>query len=107
MLDLMIDDDVNSSSTRNASPNGDVNFNDALIYPNPASDYLVVSTNISYQANDNIEILDYKGRRVMLVSENIRNSNFIDIHILPSGLYICHLKLSDGTSRFLKFSVLK
>lgn len=71
------------------------------IYPNPATDYILISTESSIISK--VEIVDMHGR-VLLTS--ITGSNYIDTDKLKQGIYFCKVWLNNETlphvARFIK-----
>lgn len=73
------------------------------LYPNPATDYLSISTNHRIVACT--EITDMHGR---VMQSDASGSNFLNIQQLNNGLYCCRIWLAGETKPYvLKFSVLK
>ena len=63
------------------------------IYPNPASDFVIVSSN---EQIDSVEIFDLSGKRVILENNVIGNSIELDITGLNSSLFV--VKVVSGNS---------
>lgn len=80
------------------------NSTDILIYPNPATDYLVVTAENSQIKNARIDIFDISGRNVITgIAESNGINSFktrIDISNLENGTYI--LRLAGNCSSFYK-----
>ena len=83
-----------------ATINGNSNIE---IFPNPASDKLILMWNNNANENANVSIYDITGQ--LLYSDKINSSSMdIDIHNLPNGLYILTLKDSKAVmeKKFIK-----
>jgi hypothetical protein len=71
------------------------------IYPNPAKDILFVDGIIDKNL---LEIYNLNG--VLIQQQTLSTSNYIDIHELPTGIYV--IKISNllthqiGTAKFIK-----
>lgn len=63
------------------------------IYPNPASDFIEVSTNGAEVKSGNVEIIDMAGRTIMQTS--YVNGHQIEIKTLEKGLYLVRLTSAD------------
>lgn len=73
------------------------------LYPNPATDYLSISTD--HRIVKCTEIADMHGR---VIQTDMSGSNFLNIQQLNNGLYCCRIWLDGETKPYvLKFSVLK
>lgn len=73
------------------------------LYPNPATDYLSISTD--HRIVSRTEITDMHGR---VIQTDMSGSNFLNIQQLNNGLYCCRIWLDGETKPYvLKFSVLK
>jgi hypothetical protein len=91
----------NIASTENVGI-GNYNSSDIKVYPNPASDFLIIETN-DVNKIINIEIYDLQGKSVQNWDRNELN---IDVTALKSGVYI--LKITTETQPiFRKFVVKK
>lgn len=67
-----------------------------IIYPNPASSKVIVSTN---ELADRIEISDVLGRIVLSQGQNITSSETeIDVSALQNGMYFLSVKKNDLTA---------
>ncbi len=78
-------------------------FNNSYsIYPNPASDYLILEFN-SYAFCDNISVYNTSGVK-LLESDFIQKSNRINVSCLPKGVYLLQLRSRDAVfaTRFIK-----
>ncbi len=72
-----------------------------LITPNPAHTYFTISGN--YALKSTLTIMDVSGKKVM-IKNNIKNNERINIESLPNGIYI--VKIGDGnTSIVIKMVV--
>ena len=69
-----------------------------LVYPNPASDYLIIST----EGNYTVKMLNLSGQIVSekQVAETVR----IDVKDLPNGIYFIQIATEDGqvVTKFVK-----
>ncbi|WP_313091619.1 T9SS type A sorting domain-containing protein [Chryseobacterium flavum] len=71
--------------------------NKALVYPNPARDYLKISV---LHKIDLVEMYDASGKK----TETVINGNNIDVRGLNKGLYMIHIKSGNKnfTEKFIK-----
>ncbi len=69
------------------------------LFPNPATDYIVLSSDYFSQYTLQIAIYDLKGK-LWLTS----NQPYIDISMLPSGMYVAHCRQANSYA-VLKFVV--
>lgn len=60
----------------------DINNTNVTIYPNPASDYIIVNSDYN---NFNVEISDITGRTI--ISQNVDNNSTINVSSLNAGVY--------------------
>ena len=66
-----------------------IKINDFVkVYPNPATDYLFIKSNLNYQST----LYNVAGQRVM--QSNAKTLNVVD---LPSGVYLLQLKSENNT----------
>ncbi len=79
---------------------GENNAGSVSIYPNPATGYFNLSSNL----NGTLTIMDISGR-VVLSTEIVSGNNTIDISTLTSGIYISNVVLSDGSKTTAKVMV--
>ncbi|NPA35967.1 MAG: T9SS type A sorting domain-containing protein [Chlorobi bacterium] len=80
-----------------------VQLNKIKVYPNPASDYLTISTNGEIN-NAQIEIYSINGK--LIKKDKFSSSdNYIDISSLPEGIYLLRIKC-DNKYFVTKFSKL-
>ena len=79
-----------TASLVNATLNVDpIEINDFVkVYPNPATDYLFIKSNLNYQST----LYNVAGQRVM--QSNDKTLNFVD---LPSGVYLLQLKTEHNS----------
>ena len=66
------------------------------VYPNPASNYLVIKAETT--SNAQYEIIDINGKQ--LLSDKVESLNPINISILQSGFYFLTVKTSEGKATF-------
>ncbi|MDD3860444.1 MAG: C10 family peptidase [Bacteroidales bacterium] len=70
-----------------------------IIYPNPAHDVIVVTTNFDLSENANLKLYDLRGR--LLIEQKIDSNNFqLDLGSLESGIY--YISLSSGEKSSVK-----
>lgn len=62
------------------------------VYPNPASDYIMIETNDLKEAK--IELMDVNGR--LLKSQKLDNNTRIDTKMLSNGIYLYKIKHTEG-----------
>lgn len=76
----------------------DLRTKDISIYPNPTSTQLIIDTE---QNINEVNILEITGRNVMIIKENTKTINVVD---LPSGIYFLKVFSEDGaiTKKFVK-----
>ncbi len=79
-----------TASSENATLSVDpVKINDFVkVYPNPATDYLFIKSNLNYQST----LYNVAGQRVM--QSNAKTLNVVD---LPSGVYLLQLKSENNS----------
>ncbi|MCB0431206.1 MAG: T9SS type A sorting domain-containing protein [Flavobacteriales bacterium] len=86
-------------------PNEATTLNGLLVFPNPASTQLNISSDWPNQTNASYEITDVAGRRILA---NTYNHQPIDIAELPDGIFFIRLKRDDTgevkQSRFIKIN---
>jgi len=75
--------------------------NNINVYPNPANDFISISTNYK---NTKIQIFDNTGKLIKVL--NSYNNEKINISNLTNGIYICKLTTDDVVS-FTKFVITK
>ncbi len=80
---------------------GENEQNNIFLFPNPASDYLNISSSTSTITS--IEIVDLTGRKIKTINLNT-NSGMIDINELTNGAYLLNMITENGTTtkRFIK-----
>lgn len=74
--------------------------NDIVIYPNPATDYIVVE-NLSPQYN-NLEIRDVLGRIILQQTTKGQSTQINLNHLNGNGIYLVHLLDENGQSVSVK-----
>ena len=78
------------------SPNGleqVIPQKEIILSPNPAKAFLTIYWPTSHSDIRGIQLLDLAGKR-----QPIRMSdNLMDLSLVPSGLFILHIELNDGT----------
>jgi hypothetical protein len=68
-----------------------LNSLEATVFPNPATDKVVVSFNLSANAKVNIRIIDFTGREMLSLSENAvngLNKIKVDVSGFTKGMYV-------------------
>ncbi|WP_223559367.1 T9SS type A sorting domain-containing protein [Chryseobacterium lathyri] len=77
--------------------NSTVNKNKVIMYPNPASDFIKISTSSKIK---NIEIYDAAGKKVQSMVENDK----IDVRSFPAGTYLINIRTENGnfSEKFIK-----
>ncbi|MEI7802958.1 MAG: T9SS type A sorting domain-containing protein, partial [Bacteroidota bacterium] len=80
-------------------------LNDIKIFPNPASDNLMVAATDEMMPMS-IEVYDILGKRISVsVEKKSANLSSVNVHDLKNGFYFIQLKMKDGsvtTRRFTK-----
>lgn len=80
------------------------------VYPNPACDFVVISIDLEKDALVTVEIYDITGRLID-TRNNVAFSGLtnyrMDISEIPSGMYICNIKINGKSIGKSKLSVLK
>jgi len=73
------------------------------IYPNPASDQIIIELVFDKKINTKIELFDLVGKQIKLVSSFVGNEskNTVDISDLPSGAYFIKVT-TEGNGNFNK-----
>jgi hypothetical protein len=71
--------------------------NNLVIYPNPASEFIMISKNVT---GNRVEVIDIAGR--ILISQIADETNMIDIANLPAGSYIITIDEKGFYGRFAK-----
>ena len=80
---------VTASSVNSTLSVDPIDINDFVkVYPNPATDYLFIKSNLNYQST----LYNVAGQRVM--QSNAKTLNVVD---LPSGVYLLQLKSEINT----------
>jgi hypothetical protein len=84
-----------TASSMNATLSVDpIKINDFVkVYPNPATDYLFIKSNLNYQST----LYNVAGQRVM--QSNAKTLNVVD---LPSGVYLLQLKSENNSTSTFK-----
>ncbi|MBA3647150.1 MAG: T9SS type A sorting domain-containing protein [Chitinophagales bacterium] len=74
------------------------------VYPVPSSNVIGVTCHVSGKNSNNLEIVNMKGERIKIISENIVpnkvNNVSINIEKLPAGIYF--IKLADSKTVLMK-----
>jgi hypothetical protein len=83
----------------------EVIFN-AILYPNPASNYLTIEMINSQKLNNPPAIYDLNGRRMNSTATNMNNQYLFDVSMLHDGLYYIKLE-SEQQIKLLKVLVTK
>jgi hypothetical protein len=87
-----------NSIEENATPNA------IKIYPNPAQDFVIITSNQLIKSNTVVSVYDITGK---LISEDVSesNNNFkLNVSTLNAGVYFIQVKNDDGifTQKFIK-----
>jgi len=75
-----------------------LNSLDATVFPNPATDKVVVSFNLLANAKVNIRIIDLTGREVLNLSDNAVNGTNkiqVDVARFTKGMYVMHTTVNN------------
>lgn len=78
-----------------------------ILYPNPATDYLHILSDVSFNTDANVEIMNISGkivdRKSIKLQENLSES-IIDISTLNDGIYLLIIKTNQGifNQKFIK-----
>jgi len=99
--DIQLDSTICISDYSSTIENNDKS--EVVVFPNPASTYLNIKSNISEEAN--IQIFDISGK-VLLTQKTVSNSQEIDISILKSGVYFLKIN-GKNISRIEKLTIIK
>ena len=99
VLDILVDPELWILANKEVflDPDSDIDINALSFHPNPAISSIHVSIrNPSFHA-DKMEIMDYRGRRILSSSPSggIRGSFEIDVSEFAAGFYV--LRLSNGS----------
>jgi PKD repeat protein len=85
------------------SVNNEITYSDISIYPNPATNSIIVNTK-QLENNFTIHIYDITGRLIKSEKENAAKETLIDISSIENGIYF--LTVTDGkqtsTKKFIK-----
>ncbi|TVQ83852.1 MAG: T9SS C-terminal target domain-containing protein, partial [Bacteroidetes bacterium] len=92
---------------KNETPEGKLFFR---TYPNPFRSYTNIQFELDKAIGVTVEIYDLTGRRIKSIIENHPfepglHTIVFDGSALAGGMYICHLRLGDGTSQSKLISV--
>ena len=95
--------DYKGINWRNETPIGidEVIESPMHVYPNPASDYLMVD---DYSSSENLLLINSSGQSFNIPSFREGNHSKIDVTSLPEGLYMIEIKESEGKA-MAKFMV--
>lgn len=79
-----------------------------LIYPNPAENYIIIKSMVSFDLLNNLEIINVYGNKVKDIDMiNLdANSIFINTKLLPSGLYNIRIYMNNISNSY-KLLILK
>lgn len=88
------------STTVTALATNDFIKNNFTVYPNPATNYLVIKADANIDAQ--YEIIDINGK--LLLNDAVESMNPININSLQSGFYFLNIKTNQGkaTYKFIK-----
>ena len=76
-----------------------------VVYPNPAQDYLTVELSDGMEF-DHLALYDIQGRLVETFPETSLQTTKLDVHNLPSGIYVLHIRKTNGREIIQKVQVL-
>ena len=88
--DGICDDNILSSTAV-----GNVNF---LLYPNPASNYIIIESPVPSTFRQDIILFNKLGK--MVLTKQLIQKSKIDVSHLPAGLYSVHIIKDDTTSTY-------
>ena len=72
--------------------------NELKVFPNPASDYIILQLNAENSINNQVEILDLNGR-IILEVKNIHSGQRISVEQLPKGLYTLQYQTESSRNK--------
>lgn len=75
-------------------------FNEIKLYPNPANESIVLSSNTTIEK---VEIINTLGQIVLQRNSNFQSETTLDISALESGLYLMNINSEDGKRETKKF----
>ena len=95
--------DLPSLANCSALSTNEFNFNSVKIFPNPASSYVVVSSNQSF-SNVSFKLMDVNGREVLNFTGSLLTEQKIDLSNLEAGLYFLAIKANGlrHTAKIIK-----
>ena len=67
------------------------------VYPNPASDFILVDVECLNFKSSNIELFDMQGKLVKASRLNSQKGNIVDVSSLSSGAYTYNVTLNGKT----------
>jgi glycosidase len=91
-----------------AIPEASGDLSDLLVYPNPATDQVLLSFNTEKKAKIRVELFDMSGRKVSTLSESTlsEGEQLLELNLSgEKGVYF--LKISDGNGSFLRRKLVK
>jgi hypothetical protein len=78
------------------STEDNVQINDIQIYPNPAQDFIVITSHQLLKSNTVVSIYDFTGK-VILEENSLLSSNLrLNISALKAGIYLVQIKSEEG-----------
>jgi hypothetical protein len=79
---------------------------DFLIYPNPASDYLIIAATNMDSTNSKFALYNFLGKKLLekRISNNFETISLSDI---PSGIYLCTIKTNNSIAYIQKVIIIK
>jgi hypothetical protein len=75
------------------------------VYPNPTHDFFTVELSDGTEI-DNIALYDIQGRLVETFPETSLQTTKLDVRNLPSGIYVLHIRITNGREIIQKVQVL-
>jgi hypothetical protein len=79
-------------------------INDIQIYPNPAEDFIIITSNQLLKSNTVLSIYDITGKLIIEDNVSMTNNLKLNVSTLNAGVYFIQLKNGDGmfTQKFIK-----
>ncbi len=83
----------------------EINKNKIVVYPNPASDYLII-TMTSFDTIDTIEIYNASSQHVLCKTFSLIDEEYqLDLSNLDAGFYWINIKTKNGSSKSMKLVI--
>jgi hypothetical protein len=79
-------------------------INDIQIYPNPAQDFIAITSHQLLKSNTIVSIYDITGKLILEEDALMNNKLILNVSTLNAGVYFVKLKSEDGlfTQKFIK-----